>query len=530
MNAHRLIPLLVLALIWTFSFSPWPCLNALAAEPMRIWVDQSGRFSVEARLIDITDQELVLLPATGKTVRIRRDRISDRDAAYLKQVEKTIALAPNILRSEPPQLPPIAPRPIFNLPNARVRADENEPLIMARATTRPRTQLPESMLPDASPVTIDFAPASYPIDRIDSYDVVSPALTIAGSSSSETTPGKPWLAVSITTGLRLPSQNVHGRILRFDAGVSSPTTVWEGNEAIRIFDHHHPSGRWLMLVGQSSLGHGGQLVLAGGRELSPRSRGGRLEFLCRRGLPAPESVGRLHIVRWANLIDEEHAFVLLDRSLILWNLVSGEQIFRIDGMVDKAIPAVSAGKRYLAVPGTGTVDLYSTQDGEPLGRIAVESNSVPGVSFSPRGDALAIATTKRLRVWDITAAALRGDVTTKQNLGVEPPIWVTDDLVLSGTGVMISLFRGVPIWHYQLAGGTASAVGNRVAVLRMYPESDLSVLTLPHPGARAAIRWIDTNFQGAEQQSWRLPGRSVWNGGQWQDRDVQVSSLGTSYR
>ena len=306
--------------------------------------------------------------------------------------------------------------------------------------------------------------------------------------------------------------------------------MWQGHETIRMFDHHLPSGRSLVLVGHSPIGHGGKLAIASGWNRDENLTGNRLEISHRRLLPASENRGRLQTVHWARWIDEEHICVLLNRSLIVWNLVSCEQVFRVDGVVEKSEPALSAGRRYVAVPGTGTVDLYRTSDGEPLGRIAVESNSIPAVSFAGRGDALAIVTTRRLRVWDLAAAALRSDVQSRTSLGNDQPVWITDDLVMSGSGVLMSLFRGVPIWQYDMTGATTNSIGSQVAVLRKTPVAELSLISVPHDGAMNAIKWIDSSPRPADTQNWRIPGRSVWTDGQWADRDVRISSLGMDYQ
>ena len=501
-----------------------------ATEPMRIWVDESGRFSIEARLVEVNEESIVLLRKTGGTVALDRNKVSELDQNYIDEIEQSLMSAPNQLRLQPPVLPAIRPLPVLDLPSCDYTAEEDSILVLDRSSVMPRLELPFAVPPDAAPFHVAFEARRYALERIGTHDVASRVIPVRIQSASGVAGDDVSLALSISGGRSLPGQPAGGKIIRFDADHSEPVTMWESNEPIRLFDHHRTSGRSLVLVGHSPVGHGGQLAIARGWQRASDSPGNSLVVSNRRTLPPPLGQGRLQTVRWARWIDEEHACVLLDQTLVVWNLVSGEQVFRVNGVNEKSQPALSAGKRYVAVPGMGTVDLYRTIDGKPIGRIPVESSRLPVVAFAPRGDALAIVTSQRLRVWDLPSAAIRADVQSRRSLGNDPPLWVSDDLVMSGSGVLSSLFRGVPVWQYDVTGSMTSSVGPRVAVLRKNPTTELSVVSIPHESALDAIKWIDNSPRPADADQWRLPGRSVWTDGRWTDRDVRLSSLGVEYR
>jgi hypothetical protein len=170
------------------------------------------------------------------------------------------------------------------------------------------------------------------------------------------------------------------------------------------------------------------------------------------------------------------------------------------------------------------VQLYATRTGKPLGRIGVEKQSVPGVSFSPLGHSLAVVTPRRLRTWDLAAAALSAEVSSRRSLGSDPPIWIDSDLVLSSTGVLLSAFRGIPVWRYDIASTESVPIGKHTAVLRRHPQSELTILSLPHPAAAGAMYWIDHSPARVDADAWRIPGRSVWRAEGWDDREVQISA------
>jgi WD40 repeat protein len=247
-----------------------------------------------------------------------------------------------------------------------------------------------------------------------------------------------------------------------------------------------------------------------------------LELSHQRKLGNGQATGAAHL-RWARWVDDEHIIAVVDRTLGLWNIVSGEQIYAIDDIDHRAVPAISGGRRYVAVPSSGAVDLYATTTAQPLGRIEIE-NRVPGVSFSPPGDVLSIVTSRRMRAWDLTSATLSADITCRRSLGDGQPIWIDSDLLLSSSGVLLSLLRGLPIWRYDIAGTETVSIGKHIAMVRRHPTPEITIVSLPHEAAANAMRWIDSSPAKVDLDRWRILGQSSWGEAGWLDRDVQISA------
>ena len=190
--------------------------------------------------------------------------------------------------------------------------------------------------------------------------------------------------------------------------------------------------------------------------------------------------------RW---VDDEHVIALIDQTLGVWNLVSGQRVYAIGGIDPRSVPALSGGRRYVAVPAAGSVQLHSTVDGRSLGRMESDGQ-VAGVSFSPDGKTLAIITPRRLQIWDLPTGTVSSEVASRVSLATGSPIWISTDLVLSNNGVLLSTFRGLPLWRYEIAGSKCAAVGRHVAILRRHPTTEFCVVSLPHPSAAESIRGV----------------------------------------
>ncbi len=496
------------------------CRSGWSSEPIRIWVDVGGLHSVEAQLISKDDDMVTLLRRDGGVAKLRVDQLSERDKEYLDAYDDRLQAKENPLRSTPPKIVPVKPLPVLDLPASRQQAEEGAALELTQPT-RPFTpaQLPASIQPDRSPWNVNVTDARIRFPKIDVHDVCSRAIAVGGGQNSVER-----LAISVRKGLSLPGQSSQGRLMVFDPAEETMNVLWTGSKAIRLCDYHAGSGRGLVLIGQDSLGQGGRLAVASGWS------GDEIEFTYQRSVAKRSAVGGAPRVRWARWVDEEHFVAVIDDTIGLWNIVSGKQVYRIAGIDSRSLPAISGGRRYVALPREGVVEIRRSVDGVAVGKIPVESNSIPGVAFASGGRSLAVATPRRLRVWDLATSSLSADVRTRQSLGKRPPIWIDDDLVLSSSGVLISLFRSLPVWRYELTGTVGVAIGDRVALIRKHPVTELSLVSLPHRAAKQAMQWMDDRGSEIDTDNWNVLGRSDWIGGYWSDRDIQMSRRSTFLR
>lgn len=494
------------------------------ASDLRLWVDAYGKFSVEARVDSVDDENVVLIRNDGGKVTVAIDQLSEEDKDFLAELALRKEAARNPLRSEPPQRREFKPLPILDLPAARETLADYEPIELSPASsvTVPESE-PGPLSADPSPVATAVNEANVQIYDVDVYDDCSRPIPVTNVTDA----GKriTSIAMSISRGAPSPGQRTKNQLVRFDIEQQRAYVSLNHHEPIRLLDHHAVSGRSLVLTGFNSLGNGGQLAVATGWGHS----GVTLNHLRTIGQQNRDVRVSRPKLRWARWIDDEHVLAMIDKTWGLWNIVSGRQLYRIDGIDYRSVPALSGGRRYLAVPVKGAVVLYETKTGQPLGRIAVE-RQFPGVTFSPQGDRLAIATSRHMRCWDLTTGSVTEEVASRPILGSKSPIWIDSDLILSSSGVLMSLFRGLPIWQYDITTVEIASIGNHVAIFRKQPVSELCCLTIPHPGALTAIEWLDSGAPEIDLDSWQLLGRSQWNTGAWVDDNARLSATGDGRR
>lgn len=481
-----------------------------AEEPLRLWVDASGQFAVEARLQSSTETSITLLRADGQLVTLLLDQLSENDKTYLiESVASGATPNSNQLRKTTPPAPNVKPLPVLNLPPASLQVQDVEALSRDATTElETATNLPPPLPADPAPQKVTVSANTFPMFRVDSYDRCSEPIAITMVSDEGSTTN---LAMTVSPRVRGFADETVDKLVRFDQASGKAYEAFKYNGTMELLDYHPQSDRLLLLVNFDSSRKGGALTIGTGW----RRRHVQLEY--KRSL-REESQSRAPELKWAKWVDDEHAVALIDNELGLWNLVSGVQKYHITDLDPRAIPAISGGRHYLAVPVKNGVDLYETATGKPLGRIQVE-RQIPTLAFSPAGNALAIVTSRRLRVWDLPAAALLSDVPSSRSFGAGPPHWINHDLVLSSTGVLAALSRGLPVWRYDLSSTATTTVDGHLVMFRKHPINRLVVIELPHERAKASIDWIDEQTDVIDPNEWRLPGTSKWQIDQWEDQE-----------
>ncbi|EMI22208.1 hypothetical protein RMSM_00861 [Rhodopirellula maiorica SM1] len=494
-----------------------------AGEPVRIWVDQSGLHAIEASLMNITDEVALLRRPNGSKVKIEVAKLSQADQDYLSSWSDRSGFSENHLRWTPPVLPKFSAQPLVDLPPATNLLDDGDALAPVQgALSLVKTSLPSACLPDPQPFSYDLAFGKQTIGDIEPYDSVSRPLVIATADQT-------FLAASISSGLNSTQSSTANRIVCYEPATGKASTVYQSKDPVTILDHHQPSGRTLVLYGHRVMGHGGQLAVARGWEDDKLSVKyfRSLPMMATSQTPAATEAKQVHWARW---VDDEHVIAAIDSEIAVWNLFSGECAHRICRIHSACEPAISAGRRYIAVPRAGSVELYETQNGMSLGTIPIEPGQRPYVSFSPRGDSLAIATTSRLRVWELSSASVRGEAKSRRSLGKGAPVWIDTDLVLSSTGVLLSIYRGVPIWRYELSGSTVDSYGfsdqrRGVGLVTRRPHGQIAYVEVPHETVRRALPWVNDRLAPNVDAMWDIPGKSVLGEYGWADRDLQFTQF-----
>ncbi len=70
--------------------SATPMFKSLADTRDRTWIDNTGKYHTQGRLIEINEDNIRLLKSNGRTCTVPKSRMSDADAAYVDSIQRRI--------------------------------------------------------------------------------------------------------------------------------------------------------------------------------------------------------------------------------------------------------------------------------------------------------------------------------------------------------------------------------------------------------------------------------------------------------
>jgi WD40 repeat protein len=226
----------------------------------------------------------------------------------------------------------------------------------------------------------------------------------------------------------------------------------------------------------------------------------------------------------AFFIDEDHLITVSPFSkMTAWNIAEAKALYTAD-LTGTVAPALSPGRKHIAVPTSEGVCLYQATSGDPIGKLpGGNPGMVQAMAFHPDGKQLAVLAMQRLMVWDLEKGELDRDIYFTKPQFASSMDWLGENHLLVGGQNLIDLERRVVLWEYRSNSGIQGRQGAQVGDTYWYLMSAvdrssraLFPAKLPHaaalqmaqklkpddilaikPGASIAIQW---SVQGDQKE------------------------------
>ncbi len=454
-----------------------------AQEPSRTWRDAAGKFSIEAKLIDVQADTVRLQKSSGDTINVPLSKLSDADAAYVKS--KTVSKSDKPTESDNP----------FAAPSLnKIEALQFPFSLQTVAPSRDVADLPDTgtimLLPKSTlcePLTVDPA-AALPnlkaslalVAQADPYDDISEMLTLNSRQA----------LVAMSIGRRVPGspQPPTGKLFVGQLPKGPFTLMSESAEANRLFDHNEATGQTLLVSNLDELKRGGELVVMEGLAK------GKPAELYRRRLPGIEKPGFKPQVSQARLIDTDLAVVVVDSVLYCWNLKSSTLVYRTDSNTIGGPAGVvfSGSGKWLAVPQQGGFSLVEAATGEDRGYVETGGLTHLGLAFHADGRRVGYSSGNSWGVWDIVEAKQTAVGVVTENLGGKITGWVGSDWLLTDSGNLLDTKSEMLLWNYYVGVAESRCIWNNWLIITTKDHGlKLTTLPMPDPKAQMAIRRLD---------------------------------------
>lgn len=453
-----------------------------AADQLRTWADKSGKFSVRAKFVELTNGELTLETPDGKQVTIPLDKLGEADRKLAEKLAKDADSNPFKSRDKAPGNP-FQPKSAGGDASTaasgagRVISDVDWSQVREIVVEPPATW---SLTPDAAPappgplttrpIMLQSKPAARgkPGDTISVFEN-SDDLIFYGSQGQA-------LISLIDKPLRTPTVVSVFKVDLVQGRVQETATV---PATVRPVDVD-PTGRYLLARTDFNLEPNGPRTEISVWEFAGKS----LRHVRTWNAVRPEDMhGQSPSV--ARFVDSGHVVTAtLPHSLVLWETATSRPVYRLTLAPTTRFPALSAGGKYLAAAVNGGVFIFDALSGKTLARPAGDPGMVTSLSFDPGGRRLAALSSNRLIVWDLDRGEIYRDIYFSRALQGETIDWVSDGCVLLDGAKLIDLERRITLWMYQRPGGGG-------ALARDYGEfggAFWCVLTSPDRRERGLVR------------------------------------------
>ncbi|MFM7248540.1 MAG: SHD1 domain-containing protein [Planctomycetaceae bacterium] len=410
--------------------------RALVAE--RAWTDATGQFTVTAALVAIDGGVITLRQPDGSELEIEIDQLSRLDRLVAQRARRRQGLKKSDAAAEPATFD-----------------------VAARATNHvdfpPVPQPALSADPDEMPATLPAGRVDIP--RADTFDRVA-KIEPAGDGTvlvavENSTPGRP-----------LPT-----RLVWVAPGKKTVLATHELDGSDIVLDYHPILERLLTVSREKSTAEGAARQVLTLWDVGPARKAALRIATWRAPCGDREPTARLP---WGRIVDDA---LVLHRSsreeITCWDIDAKAARYRLAQYPGHSpVPALSGGRRFVALPDTKRVQVCDTATGKILA--SLPTGPAWGVAFDGAGCRLAVVQGGDVQVHDLTDPAGPIPVFRAQGCRVNATAlaWCGDDglLVQSAEGlaaVLWSASRGLPVWRYALtpmqAGDSIDDLAERVA-------------------------------------------------------------------
>jgi len=484
--------------------------TSVLAESYRKWSDITGRFSVQARLVTIEGNTIILEREDGVKLAIEKSKLSPQDQAYLLEVTTT---NPFKVLGEGPEGKPrdtTTPAPtVDEAPSAKPSVSDHSvtdfqpyfiqrsgPVVINWLEVKPVSITPglgwELTVPKTEPMTLraktlGLPPKTDVFERVSAL-VVNPAVKRAVVLYSANRPGS-----------RARTDKVV--VCDLDSGTVGVGVRTDAEVPLAIYPASSPNDRF-PLFRRDDFGFGNQdrLVIY---SIVP-ARGGvegdldSLIQLMRRFIwfPYETGTGAARDVKWASFPDERTLITCSGHGLILvWDLANMKPMASLQTVMGQ-IPALSPDRRWLAFATKDQIGILDIKKREVIAlQNTPQPQSFPILAFSPSGQKLAcLANHQTIRIWDTASGKLEADFTLPSGMVFQQKfLFPHDDFILGGDRYLIHWRSQILVWEYDNLEAVASLGDLTCAVTTQKQRGigsgvlGLVVAHIPHAAAQQVL-------------------------------------------
>lgn len=482
------------------------------AQETRTWSDATGKFQIEAKLIKIEGDLVILERSSGQKMQIPLDKLSEKDQAFARS-----AMSANPFQ-------PVEASPFTPVPAGAAPAPATAPTAATAPATAPASPggprnfdvdyqaashtIPIEVGADWNLKLRDLPPQTFQVRR-----ATIPKTNDFWDKLNRVAVNEPARRAVVTYNYSKPggkSQVTRMVLIDLDSGKSLGIHQGDGLWTARAI---HDDGQRVVVSNLTEKdGEAGQL--------------GTLRFSGGKATPIDlwkpyatrEGKDKEKVVRFAQFGNGGRLITLSQSGDgVIWNFETRQPLARFN-YHGACQPTMSRDRKMLGICGGDIVGMVPLESKAPaVVKAAPGMNYWIKTSFSPSGKRFAATTHSKLMVWNVeNGEVLYDGPVTDANLR-EPILMPHDDFVLLGKSLLFEYGSGIKVWQYKGINAAAMLMDRPLVASLGKSGGKLLHATIPTSEALSAL-----------ENARNDPGLFVWRAGV--DVAIDVSKVPGQYR
>jgi WD40 repeat protein len=459
------------------------------------WKDVTGKFSVKAEFVELTDKELKLKREGGAELKIPLEKLSPESIAQAKKLASpdTAAPIPEVKPTNPYNVPKLLIPDWSNAVRIDIEKMRNENSSSEKSATVPWKFVYKSRI---------GAPTSKPayskilIPKYKSENEIIGSTQEAFLSANHASTG---VVCESVEDYRHPVTAIHQ--LNLSNGKLQKSHLWRGYYLPIAF--HAPS-QLLLVKSKKNYGSDNIDVV----EIWQLSDKGIIRKVM--WDPYETSSEASGEITEAYFLDENRILLISERNCVsIWNINTGVVLCKLSQSGQNAV-AVDLEQAVMAYGGSRRVYLISLTNYKIIGQLP-EDISHSKLAFSPAGNQLAIVNSSNLEVWDLESqqkVIYTSSLSREYSGSRSKCLWLSDKRIMTGEllydlDLKLDLCKYKELDDLYLQGDSCIVLQKNERFSTAPAKSiTLHVQQLPHPAAIAAY----DNFPSPPPAYYLVPG------------------------
>lgn len=441
----------------------------------RTWTDATGLFTLNALLIEVGEERVLLRKDSGTLVQARRQSLSKNDQYFIDALEKSRSpFQPFDRNASESASASEASKVIPSGSSSKTEATDYFSTKVLESRKRVILYTSENPPKDVKTTKVELPSiesGNVFLNKSHIANRISPIILLNAKT------GK--VAISDCAHSNLGSENV-SRVYVGELPNGPFTMVAESKDLLTLLDHNIQTGETLAVC-KFAGDHQDRLLvvyqgLADGKLLE------KVRFRL------PEFNDTLGTVTGGLLLEQNRVVVHMDGVVYCWDISTGNVEYQSDPNANTHEQiAFSPDRRHMALSRPNGYQIVDTTTGRDLGFIAFSLSEKGDACFSPFDNCIAFCRGDSWGTFDFSTNTLQGPHTSTLPLHNQLVAWMDRHMIVGGTGSVIHTSWALPVWQYQGIRKTSSIWKNSVTIVDNRGGLRLKTLPLPHSELNVSI-------------------------------------------